>query len=89
MLVINNMLDTAKQFIQSVNNIVIIQAENPDGDSLGFQAGAGRSLNGKTVTLHCPVDIPKYFNIFMLTRRTTFRFADAAIMMRGRASQYS
>ena len=31
------MLDTAKQFIQSANNIVIIQAENPDGDSLGWR----------------------------------------------------
>ena len=55
------MLDTAKQFIQSANNIVIIQAENPDGDSLGSSLALEEVLSdlGKTVTLYCPVDIPE------------------------------
>ena len=58
------MLDTAKQFIQSANNIVIIQAENPDGDSLGSSLALEEVLSdlGKTVTLYCPVDIPKYLH---------------------------
>ena len=56
------MFDTAEQLIQSANNIVIIQAENPDGDSLGSSLALEEVLSdlGKTVTLYCPVDIPKY-----------------------------
>ena len=56
------MFDTAQQLIQSADNIVIIQAENPDGDSLGSSLALEEVLSdlGKTVTLYCPVDIPKY-----------------------------
>ena len=57
-----NMFDTAEQLIQSANNIVIIQAENPDGDSLGSSLALEKVMSDldKTVTLYCPVDIPKY-----------------------------
>ena len=42
--------------------IAIIQAENPDGDSLGSSLALEEILGamGKQVSLHCPVDIPKY-----------------------------
>ncbi len=45
------MFDTAQQLIQSANNIVIIQAENPDGDSLGSSLALEEVLSdlGKTV----------------------------------------
>ncbi len=80
------MLDTAKQFIQSVNNIVIIQAENPDGDSLGSSLALEEVLSdlGKTVTLYCPVDIPKYLHYIRGWDRVQNDFpfqADAAIIV--------
>ncbi len=80
------MLDTAKQFIQSANNIVIIQAENPDGDSLGSSLALEEVLSdlGKTVTLYCPVDIPKYLHYIRGWDRVQNDFpfqADAAIIV--------
>ena len=44
------------------DRIVIIQAENPDGDSLGSSIALEHLLGtiGKTVSLYCPVIIPKY-----------------------------
>ncbi len=53
---------SAIERIEKANNIVIIQAENPDGDSLGTAVGLEGILVklGKKVSLHCPVDIPKY-----------------------------
>ena len=56
------MFDTAKQLIADANNIIIIQAENPDGDSLGSSLALEEILSdlGKSVTLYCPVEIPKY-----------------------------
>lgn len=42
--------------------ILIIQAENPDGDSLGSALALEEILTDikKEVTLYCPVEIPKY-----------------------------
>lgn len=42
--------------------VLIIQAENPDGDSLGSALALEAILGdmGKTVHLYCPVEIPKY-----------------------------
>ena len=80
------MLDTAKQFILSANNIVIIQAENPDGDSLGSSLALEEVLSdlGKTVTLYCPVDIPKYLHYIRGWDRVQNDFpfqADTAIIV--------
>lgn len=51
-----------KQRIDEAQNITIIQAENPDGDSLGTTLALEEILGdlGKTIHLYCPVDIPKY-----------------------------
>lgn len=52
--------------IQSASRISIIQAENPDGDSLGSALALEdifTELN-KQVSLYCPVDIPKYLRYF-------------------------
>lgn len=51
-----------KDLIQNATHVVVIQAENPDGDSLGSSLGLEAILSeaGKKVTMYCPVDIPKY-----------------------------
>lgn len=43
-------------------HIVVVQAENPDGDSLGSALALEAIFGdmGKQVTLYCPVEIPKY-----------------------------
>lgn len=56
------MFEEAKPLISSATKIVVIQAENPDGDSLGSALALEEILSdlGKNVFLYCPVDIPKY-----------------------------
>ena len=56
------MYDTAQQLIGDAKNIIVIQAENPDGDSLGSSLALEEILGdiGKQVTMYCPVEIPKY-----------------------------
>jgi len=56
------MYESAKKLIDSAKKIIIIQAENPDGDSLGSALALEEILGdlGKTVLLYCPVEIPKY-----------------------------
>lgn len=52
--------------ISQATSIVIVQAENPDGDSLGSSLAFEELLGeqDKTVTLYCPVEIPKYLRYF-------------------------
>ena len=56
------MFDQAKELITNAQKIVIIQAENPDGDSLGSALALEEILSdlGKDVVLFCAIDIPKY-----------------------------
>jgi phosphoesterase RecJ-like protein len=56
------MFDQAIQHISDAQKIVIIQAENPDGDSLGSSLALEELLSdlGKDVVLFCAIDIPKY-----------------------------
>lgn len=56
------MYNDAQQHINDSSRIVIIQAENPDGDSLGSALALEEILGdlGKEVSLYCPVEIPKY-----------------------------
>jgi phosphoesterase RecJ-like protein len=48
--------------IKNAQHIVVVQAENPDGDSLGSSLALEELLSdaGKDVTLYCAIDIPKY-----------------------------
>lgn len=48
--------------VDAAQRIVVIQAENPDGDSLGSAVALENILAtlGKDVYLYCPVAIPKY-----------------------------
>ncbi len=52
------------QHISDAKHIVIVQAENPDGDSLGSSLALEELLSdaGKKVTLFCAIDIPKYMH---------------------------
>ena len=58
------MFATARSLIETAENIVVIQAENPDGDSLGSALALEEILGdiGKTVQLHCPIELPKYLH---------------------------
>ena len=58
------MYNKAKKLISSAKKIVIIQAENPDGDSLGSALALEELLGdiGKDIILYCPVEIPKYMH---------------------------
>lgn len=76
----------ALEKIENANNIVIIQAENPDGDSLGTAIGLEGIFTklGKKVSLHCPVDIPKYLRYIKGWDRVSQDFdfsADIAVIV--------
>ena len=51
-----------KELVDSVQKVTIIQAENPDADSLGSAIALGEVLRtcNKDVFHHCAVEIPKY-----------------------------
>lgn len=56
------MNDPITTLISQAQNIAVIQAENPDGDSLASSLALEEILSdmGKTVSLYAPVEIPKY-----------------------------
>lgn len=58
------MFDLARTVIDDAQKIVIVQAENPDGDSLGSALALEEILSdvGKEVVLFCAIDIPKYMH---------------------------
>ena len=62
------------EFIEDKNSICVIQAENPDGDSLGSAIALDCLLTNKDVSLYCPVDIPKYLHYYKDWSRVTNEF---------------
>ena len=58
------MYDKFTDFIKDKQSICVIQAENPDGDSLGSALALESALSDKEISLYCPVDIPKYMRYF-------------------------
>lgn len=56
------MYEPATKLINEAHKIIVIQAENPDGDSVGSSVALEEILGdmGKEVVMYCPVDIPKY-----------------------------
>ena len=54
--------DEIKRIIDSATHVVVIQADNPDGDSLASALALEEVLGelGKEVALYCGVDIPDY-----------------------------
>lgn len=68
------MYENFKNFLNDKKTICVIQAENPDGDSLGSAIALDYILNDKEVSLYCPVDIPKYLHYFPDWSRVTNEF---------------
>ncbi len=56
------MVNKFKQSVEQAQKIIVIQAENPDGDSIGSALALEEILGdlGKEVSLYCPVNIPRY-----------------------------
>lgn len=56
------MVDQIKQVIAEAKRIVVLQADNPDADSLGSALALEAILEdqGKHVAMYCAVDIPDY-----------------------------
>lgn len=80
------MFESAKQLINEAKRILIIQAENPDGDSLGSALALEEILGdlGKDVILYCDVAMPKYLRYLTGWDRVTQDFdtsADLAIIV--------
>ena len=65
-------------FLESKTKICIIQAENPDGDSLGSAIALDYLISSIKpeieISLYCPVDIPKYLRYFTDWSRVTNEF---------------
>ncbi len=61
-------------FIKDKKSLCIIQAENPDGDSLGAAIALDCLLSDHEISLYCPVDIPKYLHYFKDWSRVTNEF---------------
>ena len=61
-------------FIKDKKSLCIIQAENPDGDSLGAAIALDYLLSDHEISLYCPVDIPKYLHYFKDWSRVTNEF---------------
>lgn len=80
------MYNTATKLITSAKKIIVIQAENPDGDSLGSSLALEEILSelGKEVVLYCPIEIPKYMRYITGWDRVVTEFdqtADLAILV--------
>lgn len=80
------MFETAQQLVSDANRIIVIQAENPDGDSLGSAMALEEILSdlGKEVVLYCPVDIPRYLRYITGWDRVSTDFdtsADLAVIV--------
>lgn len=80
------MYEAATTLITDAQKIIVIQAENPDGDSLGSSLALEEILGelGKQVILYCPVEIPKYMRYINGWDRVVHDFdtsADMAIIV--------
>jgi len=80
------MFKDATRLISEAKKILVIQAENPDGDSLGSSLALEEILGdlGKEVSLYCPVEIPKYMRYIQGWDRVVSEFdssVDLAIIV--------
>ncbi len=83
------MYEQFTNFLSNKNRICIIQAENPDGDSLGSAIALDYILKNTENSLYCPVDIPKYLHYFPDWSRVSNEFdykADGYIIVDTAAS---
>lgn len=72
--------DEQRKLINEANSVVVCQAENPDGDSIGTATALEEILAdmGKKVSLHCPVQISTYLRYISGWDRITDVFDNAA-----------
>ncbi len=80
------MYSEAIDLINQSKKIIVIQAENPDGDSLGSTLALEEILSdiGKEVVLYCPIETPKYMRYITGWDRVVNDFdttADLAIIV--------
>lgn len=80
------MYDSLKTPLATAQKIVVIQGENPDGDSLASSLALEELLGeqGKTVVLYCAIDMPKYLRFLSGWDRVINDFpfdADLAIIV--------
>ncbi|MFZ2544400.1 MAG: DHH family phosphoesterase [Candidatus Saccharimonadales bacterium] len=80
------MYETATKLINEARKIIVIQAENPDGDSVGSSVALEEILSdlGKEVIMYCPIEIPKYLRYIIGWDRVVNDFdtsADLAIIV--------
>lgn len=68
------MYNTFSDFLKDKHKICIIQAENPDGDSLGSALALDYLLKDHDISLYCPVEIPKYLRYFDDWSRVSIEF---------------
>ncbi|MBR3131919.1 DHH family phosphoesterase [Candidatus Saccharibacteria bacterium] len=68
------MYNKFSNFLENKSKICVIQAENPDGDSLGSAIALDYLLPEKEISLYCPIDIPKYLHYFSDWSRVTNEF---------------
>lgn len=68
------MYDTFSEFLNEKKHLAIIQAENPDGDSLGSALALDFLLKDREISLYCPVDIPNYLHYMPDWSRVTNEF---------------
>lgn len=83
------MYEKLQQFLIGKKRICIIQAENPDGDSLGSAIALDYILSATENSLYCPVDIPEYLHYFEDWSRVSTEFdykADGYIIVDTAAS---
>ena len=54
--------DKQRKIINEAKSVIVCQAENPDGDSVGSALALEELLSemDKEVYLHCPVQVPTY-----------------------------
>jgi bifunctional oligoribonuclease and PAP phosphatase NrnA len=74
------MYNQAKELINLASKIIVIQAENPDGDSMGSALALEEILSdlGKEVILHCAVETPKYMRYIKGWDRVSNQFDTSA-----------
>ena len=80
------MYDKSIELINIAHKIIIIQPENPDGDSLGSALALEEMLTAasKDVLLYCDIEMPKYMRYFKGWDRVSNDFdtsADLAIIV--------
>jgi phosphoesterase RecJ-like protein len=80
------MYEQATELIENAQKIVIIQGENPDGDSLGSSLALEEILGDlkKEVAMYCATDVPKYMRYIKGWDRVEMTFktdADLAIIV--------